>query len=300
MNFSLLDRILETDNGFLVTILDTRGHSYQKTGARALFAAGDALPVWGNLGSLCVDQTLIEAGTEALRDGKPRRVRIDTTDRNDALLGTGTACGGTMELLIEPVLESHRAVYREVLERLQAGETVHIVHDTSEGAVVLASADGLGDERFFVESIAPPTALYLYGATPLAQHVLRVVADMGFALHVVDWREAVLDTFRGLGRVELHLDDLLFTADSFVVVMSHSFERDVRALEAALESGCPYIGLLSSTSRRDLMYEELERRGVDPDRLADIHSPVGLDIGARSDAEIAVSIAAELVRWHAP
>ena len=68
MNFSLLDKIDAIRGGILTTILRTEGHTYKKQGARALFAAGGHAPVWGNLGSVCIDQELVRQGGEALAD----------------------------------------------------------------------------------------------------------------------------------------------------------------------------------------------------------------------------------------
>ncbi len=98
MNFSLLDKIESTDNGFLATVLGTEGHTYKKRGARALFAPDHTAPVWGNLGSLCVDQELVRAGGEALAEEKPRMLEIDTSKARDIDFGYGTYCGGQMNI----------------------------------------------------------------------------------------------------------------------------------------------------------------------------------------------------------
>jgi xanthine dehydrogenase accessory factor len=80
--------------------------------------------------------------------------------------------------------------------------------------------------------------------------------------------------------------------------MSHHFNRDKAVLEAALARGCAFVGMLSSRTRRDRMFEELRQGGVANADVEGVSSPIGLDIGGRSDAEIAVAIAAQLVQWR--
>lgn len=300
MNFSLLDKILEVEGGFLATILRTEGHTYQKTGARALFRADATTPVWGNLGSLCADQDIAAAGSEALADGRPRTIRIDTGDENDAQIGYGTACGGSMELLVEPVLEPHRDVYREISRRLEAGGTVRLVHDIRTGVLSLGENRADADRSCVVEEITPPRRIILFGATPLARRLCSLVADMDFTVHVIDWRPALLEEFAALRRVRVHDDGLALAGGDIVLALSHSFERDRHVLGEALTAGCSYIGLLSSKHRRDLIFAALGAEGFAGDQTSRIHSPVGIDIGARTDPEIAVSIAADLVRSRKP
>jgi len=293
MNFSLLDKILSSQGAILVTILRTKGHTYQKAGGRALFTPGSVTPLWGNLGALCIDQSILEAGERALTENRPLRVRIDTSDDADALIGTGTACGGEMDLLIEPVRESHQDVYRQLRETIARGTPVTLSHNLTTGELSLTQS-GTADTHF-TESIPAPPQLFFFGATPLARTLLGIVADMDFSLHLVDWRPALLDGFRDVARLTFHQNFGPFDRKSFVLVLSHSFERDLGVIEAALRARCRYVGLLSSTTRREQMYDALEGKGATREQLDQIHSPVGLDIGARTDAEIAVSIVAQLI-----
>jgi xanthine dehydrogenase accessory factor len=303
MNFSLLDKIESVRSGMLATVLRTEGHTYKKQGARALFAAGEHAPQWGNLGSVCVDQELIRQGDEALAEGKPRTVRIDTSDVEDADFGYGTFCGGVMELLIEPLTDERKAVFRELRRRMEAGQHSWLVRNLDTGRLSVAGDDPAGEQsapdgRAFVEPIPPLTPLYIFGATPLARRLLAALDDMDYRLHVLDWREDYLDGFASLDGVSTHLDELPFDGKAWVLIMSHHFNRDKAVLQAALARGCAFVGMLSSRTRRDRMFEELRRDGVADADLGRVASPIGLDIGGRSDAEIAVAIAAQLIEWR--
>ncbi len=297
MNFSLLDKIEAVEGGILATILHTEGHTYKKPGARALFAAGGVAPVWGNLGSLCVDQELLRQGGEARRDAKPRVVEVDTRTAEDVDFGYGTYCGGLMKILIEPVLDAHKSVYGELRERLAARLHTYIEHDLDTGDIRVCDDEPAARDGVFVESFPPLVALYIFGATPLARRLITCLEDMQYEIHVIDWRSDYLDGFTSLDGVSAHQDEYPFGEDAFVLAQSHDFRRDKYVLKEALTRKCAWVGMLSSRSRRDKIYEELRDEGVAGADVDRVSSPVGIDIGGRSDAEIAIAIAAELVAF---
>jgi len=282
MNPALLHQIERVPNGVLATVLSTDGHTYKKRGAKALFSMDSPLPVHGNLGSLCVDQEAIRQAKEAYELRLPRAITIDTTKAEDVHFGYGSFCGGTMDLLVEPVLDRHKDEYRSVRAYLAANCEVELIHELASGPVE--------------ELLHPPVPLCVFGASPLAQVLAAQVRDMPLQMHVHDWRPPYLAEFEHIPHVEVHDEKIAIDGRWFVLVLSHSYARDIELLFEAVSKDCPYVGLLSSKKRRDAMYAELEERGVSREALDRVHSPVGLDLGGRSDVEIAVSIAAELVQ----
>lgn len=295
MNFSLLDSILTTDNGVLATITGARGHTYKKIGQQALYASGLMEPVHGNLGALCADQEILARAEKALGEAKPSVLTIDSSDEADALVGTGSGCGGTIDLLLEPVADAHKRVYAQLERHLTEGPPVFLAHDVESGELRIEEREPVKVATHYVERVTPLTPLYLFGATPLARRLVSLAGEMDFVVHLVDWREAFLDLFREIPRLRLHLEKLEPPAHACVVILSHSFERDLGALRTALLAGCHYVGVLSSRGRRERMFTSLIGEGYSEDALECVHSPIGLDIGARSDPEIAVSIMAEIV-----
>lgn len=302
MNLSLLDKIASVDTGFLATVLRSEGHTYKKAGARALFRAGDPLPLHGNLGSLCADQQIMTEGSAACADGKPRVIRVDTTPDADADLGTGTGCGGAMEILLEPLTAEHKRVYRMVRGTLESRECCYLAHDLTTGSIDLHADEPEGVTSAFVERIDPPRRVVVFGATPLALRLEAILRPTGFDVHIVDWRSAYLDAMPGVETTRRHLGDTpaaVIDENAFVVIVSHSYRRDMAALRCALDAGAAYVGVLSSRPRRDRIFGELIADGVSTDALRRVSSPVGLDIGGRTDGEIALSIAAEIVKAEA-
>jgi xanthine dehydrogenase accessory factor len=296
MNSFLIDSILSLENGFTATILSTEGHSYKKRGQRAVYEVGDIAPVFGNLGSLCVDAEILEKGERAVLRGRPMRLKIDLQGPGEVVFGYGTACGGVLTVLIEPVRGEHKKVYRELEACVEAGERCWLSHDVESGRLELGSSAPAMEPSLFVEDVEPLQKIFLFGATPLAGVVIHQAQAMSFAIHVVDWRPAHLDGFAPLRGVRTHTDLDELDAGSFLAVLSHSFERDLTALRAGLETDCRYVGLLASSPRREKVFAALLKEGVEPAALERIHSPIGLAIGARSDPEIALAILAQMIQ----
>jgi xanthine dehydrogenase accessory factor len=279
-------------------ILETEGHTYKKQGEKALFVADNPFPVYGNLGSLCVDQEIVLRGREAMADGAPRVIAIDTDDVSDIHFGTGTFCGGKLKILVEPIGDTHKTVYREARARLEAGRLFYLTHDTRTGDLSVSDSQPAENPGLFVEAFPPYAKLYIFGATPLAERLVSYLEETDLKIHVIDWRDDYLDRFTNVATIAADKKPLPFDEQSMVLVLSHSFEKDKDILKQALRSNCAYIGLLSSKTRRDSLFEDLRRDAIPAPDLERVSCPIGLDIGARSDLEIAVSIAAELIRFR--
>lgn len=156
--------------------------------------------------------------------------------------------------------------------------------------------------RIFAEAFLPPERLAIVGAGPVARHLCRFASDLGWTVTVIEPREAfgderhfpraerVLSAWPEEGLRAVGLDRHLR-----VVVVSHDRKLDVPALAAALEAECTYIGLMGGRRTQRSRREALGDLGFPDDRLARIHGPVGLEIGAETPEEIALAIAAELV-----
>jgi len=141
----------------------------------------------------------------------------------------------------------------------------------------------------------------------VAASLAPVAAGLGFDVVVVDDRPefATAARFPAAGRVLLldSLDDVfsVLPADerSFVVVVTRGHQHDASVLAQALRTPAPYVGLMASRSKWATMAASLREQGFDDDDLARVHTPIGLPIGAESPAELAISIAAELIKARA-
>lgn len=159
----------------------------------------------------------------------------------------------------------------------------------------------------FIESLAPPQEVVLFGAVHIAQALAFFAAEMGYRVTVVDPRAvfATAERFPGarvvVGWPEEVLEEVPLDRRTWVVVLSHEKRLEDPVLEAALKSPVRYIGAMGSRRTQELRVERLRDKGFSEEDLARVRGPVGLDIGAESPQEVAVSILAEMtmVRYGA-
>ncbi|MCG8469819.1 MAG: XdhC family protein [Gemmatimonadetes bacterium] len=177
---------------------------------------------------------------------------------------------------------------------------VHEFMGRSDARVVDLIADD-PDTAVFVESFVRRPRLVIVGATPIGQALSAMAARTGFEVAVVDPRGAFADPAR-FPEAEVHeawpdeaMADLELDARTSVVVLTHDAKIDLPALQAALAGPTGYVGLLGGRRTQGQRRAALREGGLDEATCDRIHGPVGLDIGARTPEQIAVSVLAELI-----
>lgn len=165
--------------------------------------------------------------------------------------------------------------------------------------------EGIQVQVFFDVNL-PPFELMIFGAGHDAVPVARFAGELGFRTTVVDPRPAynTEERFPGCRLIlaDRHLweEKVTIGRRTFVLVMNHHLERDRAAIRFALNSPAPYVGVLGPKSRRERLLAALEKEGVSfgEEQLARMYNPVGLDIGAETPEEVAVSILAEMLAFR--
>lgn len=159
-----------------------------------------------------------------------------------------------------------------------------------------------GQMEIFVEPIEPSPALYIFGAGHVGQFVARVAHDAGFQVHVVDDREKFANRERFPEIAEVIVDDIptwlektTLPSTAYAVIVTRGHRHDLDALRALAPRNLRYLGLIGSRAKVKRIYDVLVEDGVSIDKLAHVHAPIGLDIGAVTPQEIAVAIVAELI-----
>jgi xanthine dehydrogenase accessory factor len=159
-----------------------------------------------------------------------------------------------------------------------------------------------GQMDVYIDPIAPAPALYIVGAGHVGWHLARTAADAGFRIHVVDDREKFANAERFPFAENIEVDDIgawLHRADlpptAYAVVVTRGHTHDFEALRALAARDLRYIGLIGSRAKVARIFDALEAEGMPAECLRRVHAPIGLDIGAITPAEIAISILAELI-----
>jgi xanthine dehydrogenase accessory factor len=203
-------------------------------------------------------------------------------------------------------------VIREALKALQAGEPrllrlcppERMGQLPQEGVIetVLMCASG-GTLEVYIEPHVPRPQVVVMGHLPVAEALAALSSTLGYEVVVMGW-DAARDRFPTADRVFDHLDfsQIRSALYTYVVVASHG-NYDEAALAGALKTNAPYIALVASKKRSAAVMEYLREAGLPEEQLARIKYPAGLDIGAVTPSEIALSILAEIVEFrhrHAP
>ncbi len=204
---------------------------------------------------------------------------------------TGTIGGGCVEA---EVWAAAKEVLRSEVPRKMTFNLNHAA-DYDNGLICG------GTLEVFVEPILPQPVLYLFGGGHVSMALAGVAHNAGFAIGVVDDREAFANRERFPMAREIYTSfeeafaTLKPNASSYLVIVTRGHKDDMRVLKWAVGTEARYIGMIGSKRKVLSVYKALEAEGIPADRFRNVHAPVGLEIGALTPEEIAVSIAAELI-----
>jgi xanthine dehydrogenase accessory factor len=283
----------------LVTVVTTWGSAPRPPGA--LLAIRDDGAVAGSVSGGCVEDDLID---RVLRGERARTPRVITYGVSaDEAARFNLPCGGRLQLVEEPLVDA--SWIGEILARTTRRELVRRTLRVADGSVSLApGARGelpAFDGATLQVTFGPHWRLLIIGAGQLSACLASIAHGLGFDVLVCDPREeycATLDT--SLMRwVPGMPDDVVLgmgvDAHTAIVALTHDPKLDDMALIEALKSEAFYVGALGSPRNTRARKERLLEFDLDEAQAARLKGPVGLDLGSRTPAEIAVSIAAELV-----
>ena len=161
-----------------------------------------------------------------------------------------------------------------------------------------------GNRRFIVEPFFPDKMVLIFGGGHVSRQLAKITGMLDFKTVIIDDRPefANRDRFDSADDILVANDfsdcfsSLQVDRNSFIVIVTRGHVHDETVLKQALRTDACYIGMIGSRSKRDTIYRRLCEQGVNPDEIKRVHSPIGVDIAARTPEEIAVSIAAELIK----
>jgi xanthine dehydrogenase accessory factor len=296
---SAIDWLEEGADVFLVTVAKTWGSSPRPVGS-LMAVTGDGR--WaGSVSGGCVEQHLIKRLRSESSSLSALEVITYGVTQQEAIQ-FGLPCGGRLELVVEAlhaiaplrtilnIMHAREMVVRRIC--LQTGEVS--IHNTRRDREF--SYDGRNMEKIF----GPAWRLLIIGAGHLSQYVAQMALALDYHVIVCDPREQVSSAWHIPGiQIDVRMPDdavKAFATDprSAVIALTHDPKLDDMALMEALESDAFYVGALGSRANSGKRRERLAWLGVTAPALERLHAPVGLPIGSRSAAEIAVSILAGL------
>jgi xanthine dehydrogenase accessory factor len=301
----------------LATVVATRRSAPRPIGSK--LAVSESGELAGSVSGGCVESDVFEHARQVLEGGEPRLVTYGISD--ELAFSVGLPCGGEIDVFIDEaeatiadrvlhaLTREERAVLFTVLEGSEIGSKT-LVHEDEDGWDAQRHAhshvfeqDGV---RVFADVYGPPPRLLVFGAVDTAEALCQAAKALGWRTIVADPRGKFATEARVPSADELltawpeeALERVRPDAHTAVVVLTHDDKFDLPALEGALASDAFYVGALGSRRNQERRRELLLEQGVSEEDIDRIAGPCGLDIGAHTPAETAVSMLAEILAARA-
>ena len=295
----------------IATVLETWGSAPRGVGSLLIVDADGAME--GSVSGGCVEGAVLVEALDAMADGAPRILTYGVAD--ETAFEVGLACGGTIRILVEPVGSAMPVEVLETLVSNQAEQKAIAYVVDLEGNKRRTAKPNEFPERFrldrsgvepdgrtFVAVHNPPLRLIIIGAVHIAQHLVPMAQAVGMAVSVIDPREAFASPERFPNTELVHdwpdeaVSALTPNARTAIVTLTHDPKLDDPALQAALATDAFYIGCLGSTRTHEKRVARLTEAGWSARDIERLHAPIGLPLGGRAPAEIAVSVIAQIVQ----
>jgi xanthine dehydrogenase accessory factor len=303
----------------IATVVDTWGSAPVPVGGQMAVAADGNFQ--GSVSGGCIEGEIIMEAEDILASGQPKRLTFGVAD--ETAWRAGLPCGGKVQVFVERidakeggadlldravaagesrrglVVRTHLADGRkEVFER----SDVNLPQDIAERfRTAKSQLQETADGDVFLHALVPPARILVIGATHIGQVLAQLARLTSYEVTVIDPRTAFAsaDRFPDVRLLTEWPQDALpklgldpYTA---VVALAHVGHIDDEALKLAVQSDCLYIGALGSSRNHAKRVERLKAAGITDAQIARIKAPIGLDIGAQTPAEVALSVMAEIV-----
>ena len=312
----------------LATVVGVEGSSYRKPGARMLMTSGGRRA--GTISGGCLEAEVQKKAWWLTESGSTVQ-RYSSFFDEDSEMPYGLGCGGIVSVLLErdeiadqilAALEENLVLQRAIVfvsvidantpeqigTRFIFTEDGRVLFESGAPGEAVALAEQAfrerrslwrrGEKSIFVEYVASRVGLLIIGAGDDAQPLVEFAAKLGWRTTVVDGRLhlAARERFPLADRVLRSFDELVLTDRDAAVILTHSYEQDRAALRALLPRALGYLGILGPRRRTErLLAEVAPEIGLTVEEcLARLHSPVGLNIGAKDPTSIALAITAEI------
>jgi xanthine dehydrogenase accessory factor len=322
---TILSLLRQGSHGVLATVVRRTGSAPRDVGSKMLVTNEGR--VFGTVGGGQLESEAYGKATEMMGGNATvmLHVDMDAVRVEDRVM----LCGGSVDILLEPVTRERLAVYEAVGRCVEDRErAITLTRFGPRGfAKSLIRGDGtvIGDhvdqqaadrcvelinlsrselsEETFAEPVRITVPLYIFGAGHVSQHLSKIAKAAGFFVTVIDDRKEFANVERFseadaivTGQFRDVFSSLDFTGNEYVAIVTRSQEQDALVLEEVLKRSAKYVGMMGSTRKIGIILDSLHEKGLDRETTSRVHAPIGLGIDAETPQEVAVSIVAEMIK----
>ncbi|HVS49061.1 MAG TPA: XdhC family protein [Candidatus Dormibacteraeota bacterium] len=283
----------------LATVVETWGSSPRPLGSKMVVTASGKMA--GSVSNGCIEGAVFEEAQKVLKSREPKVAAFGVAD--DVAFEVGLACGGHIEVFIQPLMPVHQ----QLLAVLQRNEPATLFTNLVSGEAELVEGSPPGTELaqrdgyVFTEPFKHPAHLIIIGAIHIAIPLHRLAKLMGYRVTVVDARAkfATRERFPEADELIVAWPDeamarLAVDSSSYIVILTHDPKFDLPALRSVLTKDAGYIGAIGSRKTNQNRFDALRSEGFTEEQLSRVHGPIGLDLGGRGAEETALGILAEI------
>ena len=283
----------------LATVVETWGSSPRPLGSKMVVTRSGKMA--GSVSNGCIEGAVFEEAQKVLKSGRPKLAAFGVAD--DVAFEVGLACGGHIEVFVQPLT----ALHRELIGMLERNEPATLRTHLETGEAELTKGVPSGGELarregdVFVEPFRRPAHIVIIGAIHIAIPLHRLAKLMGYRVTVVDARAkfATKERFPEADELIVAWPDeamkgISIDNSTYVVILTHDPKFDLPALRSVLGAEPGYIGAIGSRKTNQNRFDALRAEGFTDEQLAKVHGPIGLDLGSRGAEETALGILAEV------
>ncbi len=304
----LLSKLQDTQNVYLLTVIENIGSSPGRKGFKMLIAEDGF--IFGSVGGGVMEFSLVEEAKKLLQDGDLKIFLKKQIHQGHKQNGSGMICSGEQTVVFHPLSTQHISIIEHILDCLQCNtKGIFTLTPTSINFLNEQLADKFeyqitsSQDWFFKEHIGFMSTLYIVGGGHVSVAVSELFVTLGFHVVVFDNREHLntleLNTSAhqilivDFNEIANHISE---SPESYVAIMTNRYTEDKLVLSKLIRNSFAYIGVLGSTAKLKTMWEVLQKEGITASELNSVHAPIGLAIKSQTPNEIAVSIAAEVIK----
>ena len=289
----------EGEDVAIATVVETWGSSPRPLGSKMLITRSGKMA--GSVSNGCIEGAVFEEAQKVLKSGEPRLAAFGVAD--DVAFEVGLACGGHIEVFIQPFNSTHAELIAMLNRNEAATLRTNLVTGETDAARGVPSGTELArrDGDLFTEPLRRPAPLVIIGAIHIAIPLHRLAKLMGYRVTVIDARAKFATKERFPEADELIVawpDEAMaktaIDASTYIVILTHDPKFDLPALRSVLRKEAGYIGAIGSRKTNQKRFDALRKEGFSEDDIAEIHGPIGLDLGSRGAEETALGILAEI------
>ncbi len=304
--YQQLIQVLNQGAAVVATVTRVRGSVPREQGAKMIICADGR--TFNTIGGGAGEAKVIKQAMEVLKTGEKQWVEIDLSGATER--ETQGVCGGLMQVLLERWSGKKAIALAEtILANLQMCKSIVLVTSFEpQFPYILTDQKPIpSSNQIFIETLQPPPTLLIIGAGHVGEQLAKIADFIGFKIVIQDSRFEFTHPERFPPNSVIYnqsvvkvLEELMGNDNLYIALVTRGYQYDIEALKTILNFNIAYqyIGMIGSKKRIKMVYKHLEEYGISKLKLEKINAPIGLEIGALTPEEIAISIGAELIQIY--